>query len=59
MLKESHRDYHEDRMVLERMPAAALQVIEPELVLHLLVRLLTAPPGLDGRTNVLSGVSGA
>lgn len=47
MLQERKGDHAEECVVVKTSPAAALEVIEPELLLHLLVRLLADPARLD------------
>lgn len=47
MLEECERDHREQRVVVQPESRTALEVIEPEFVLQLLVRLLTAPAGLN------------
>jgi hypothetical protein len=47
VLQEAEGDQVQQRVVMQRSPTAALQMIEPELIFHLLMRLLAAPPGFD------------
>lgn len=47
VLEESEGDHSQERMVVESEPGATLEVVESQLLLHLLVRLLAAPPRLD------------
>jgi hypothetical protein len=49
MLEEGEGELAQERVVVQAAPAAALEVIEAELVLHLLVHLLADPAGLDRR----------
>ena len=48
MLQEREGDERHQRVAVQACPGAALEVVEPELILELLVRLLANPPGLDG-----------
>lgn len=48
VLEEAEREHAEERVAVKSPPAAPFVVVEPELVLHLLVRLLAAPARLDG-----------
>src|SRR3954463_1738086 len=47
MLQEQIRNQGQQRMPMQAPPRAALEVIEPEFFLELLVRLLTYPARLD------------
>ena len=49
MLEEGDGDQAQQRVVVQAGPRAALEVVEPELALELLVRLLADPAGLDRR----------
>jgi len=49
LLQEQERDQRQERMPVQTPPRAALEVIEAEFFLHLLVRLLADPARLDGR----------
>ena len=53
MLQEQIRDQRQQRMPVQPAPRAALEVIEPELFLELLVRLLAHPARLDERGQLL------
>ena len=53
MLEEGEGELAQERVVVQAAPAAALEVIEAELFLHLLVHLLADPAGLDRRSQVL------
>ena len=44
VLQEREGELAQQRMVVQATPGTALEVIEPELVLHLLVHLLYPPP---------------
>lgn len=48
MPEEAKREHVEEGVAVNPPPAAPFVVIAPELVLHLLVRLLAAPARLDG-----------
>lgn len=48
MLKEGIGDHGHQRMAVETLPGAALEVVETEFLLHLLMRLFTDPARLDG-----------
>ena len=47
MLQEREGELAQQRMVMQAMPGTTLEVIEPELFLHLLVHLLADPASLD------------
>ena len=47
VLEERVRDHGHQRMAMKTGPGAALEVVEAELLLHLLVRLLAHPARLD------------
>ncbi len=47
MLEEGKGDHRQERMVVQAPPAAALEVVEAELLLHLLVHLLADPAALN------------
>src|SRR5215207_291189 len=47
VLQEGGGDLAQQGVVVQTAPAAALEVVEAELVLHLLVHLLAHPAGLD------------
>jgi hypothetical protein len=47
-LQERVRDHGHERRSMKPCPGAALEVVEPELFLELLVRRLATPSGLDG-----------
>jgi hypothetical protein len=47
VLQEGEGDQHHQGMVVQAGPGSALEVVETELFLHLLVRLLADPAGLD------------
>jgi hypothetical protein len=47
VLQEGHGDRHHQRVVVQPVPGAALEVVETEFLLHLLVRLLADPTRLD------------
>lgn len=49
VLEKRQGDHHQKRMMVQAGPAAALEVIKPQLLLHLLVPLLTHPARLDPR----------
>ena len=58
VLEEGEGELAEEGMVVQATPAPALEVIQPELVLHLLVHLLADPAGLDQGGQVSSEASG-
>ena len=47
MLQEGEGEQAQERVVVQPAPAAALEVVEPQLVLELLVQLLADPARLD------------
>jgi hypothetical protein len=47
VLEEGERELAQERVVVQAAPAPALEVVETELVLQLLVHLLAHPAGLD------------
>ena len=47
VLEEGKRELAQERVMVQAAPAPALEVIEAQLVLHLLVHLLADPAGLD------------
>ncbi len=47
VLEEGGGDHHHQRVVVQPVPVAALEVVEAEFLLHLLVRLLADPARLD------------
>ena len=47
MLEESKGELAEEGVVVQPAPAPALEVVEAQLVLHLLVHLLASPARLD------------
>jgi hypothetical protein len=47
VLEEGKGDHRHERMVVQAPPAAALEVVETEFLLHLLVHLLADPAALD------------
>src|SRR5512145_1616312 len=49
VLEEGEGDHGEQGVVMQPQPGAALEVVEPQLVFELLVRLLAAPARLDRR----------
>ena len=49
MLEEGEGELAQERVVMQPAPAPALEMIEAELVLHLLVHLLADPARLDRR----------
>src|SRR4051812_46304662 len=52
-LQEGEGQQGQQRVVVQAAPGAALEVVEPQLVLELLVRLLAHPPALDQRRQGL------
>lgn len=48
MLKEGIRDHCHECVPVKALPGSALEVVEAEFFLHLLVGLLTDPSRLDG-----------
>src|ERR687889_277956 len=53
VLEEGEGEPAQERVVVQPAPGAALEVVEAELLLELLVRLLAHPPGLDRRRQLL------
>ena len=49
MLQEREGEHREQRVMVETEPPAAFEMVEAQLFLHLLVRLLAGPPRLDHR----------
>src|ERR671929_532415 len=47
VLQEGEGEQAQERVVVQPAPGAALEVVEPELVLELLVQLLAHPSRLD------------
>src|SRR5881275_3529248 len=47
VLEERERDHGHQRVPVQTGPGAALEMVEAELLLHLLVRLLAHPARLD------------
>ena len=59
MLKEGVRDHRHERVSVEALPGPALEVVEAEFFLHLLVGLLANPSCLDdGRQSAQVGLGG-
>ena len=50
-LQERERHQCQHRVVVQPAPGSPLEVIQPQLLLELLVRLLTRPPRLDRRNQ--------
>ena len=48
MLEEGVGDHRHERVPMKALPGSALEVIEAEFFLHLLMRLLADPSRLDG-----------
>src|SRR4051794_10559959 len=59
VLEERERDHGHQRVPVQTGPGAALEMVEAELLLHLLVRLLARPARLDpaGRSPSTAGPS--
>src|SRR3954453_10504163 len=55
VLQEGEGEPAQQRVVVQPAPRAALEVVEAELLLELLVRLLAHPARLDGRRQLLEG----
>src|SRR5690242_2439907 len=53
VLEERERDHGHQRVPVQAGPGAALEVVEAELLLHLLVRLLAHPARLDRGRQLL------
>src|SRR5919108_1985153 len=53
MLQEGERDHRQQRVMVQPGPGAALEVVEAELLFHLLMRLLARPARLDRRGECL------
>src|SRR4051812_24999321 len=53
MLEERERDHGHQRVPVQTGPGAALEMVEAELLLHLLVRLLAHPARLDRGPQLL------
>ena len=51
LLQKGEGDHREQRVVTEAAPRAALEVVEAEFFLQLLVGLLARPAGLDSRDD--------
>ena len=49
VLEECECGHREHGVVMKTMPRASLEMVEPEFLLHLLVRLLTRPSRFDRR----------
>ena len=47
VLEEGEGELAQERVVVQAAPAPALEVVQAQLVLHLLVHLLADPAGLD------------
>src|SRR3954453_13609334 len=54
-VEEGEGEPAQERVVVQPAPGAALEVVEAELLLELLVRLLAQPARLDGRRQLLEG----
>ena len=48
MLQEPERHQRHERMPMQPLPTAALEMVQAEFFLELLMRLLADPPCLDG-----------
>src|SRR4051795_10529852 len=55
VLQEGEGEPAQERVVVQPAPRAALEVVEAQLLLELLVRLLAHPARLDGRRQLLEG----
>src|SRR4051812_11117576 len=55
VLQEGEGEPAQERVVVQAAPGAALEVVEPQLLLELLVRLLAHPARLDQRRQLLQG----
>jgi hypothetical protein len=53
VLQEGERDHRHQRVPVQARPGAPLEVVEPQLPLELLVRLLAYPARLDQRRQLL------
>jgi hypothetical protein len=53
MLENGEGDHRHERAMVQASPAPVLEVVEPEFLLHLLVRLFAYPAALDQRRQVL------
>src|SRR3954453_16484699 len=53
--KEGEGEPAQERVVVQPAPGAALEVVEAQLLLELLVRLLAHPARLDGPRQLLQG----
>jgi hypothetical protein len=49
VLQEGEGDHGHERVPVQAGPGAALEVVEPQFLLHLLMRLLAHPASLDRR----------
>ena len=47
VLEEGEGELAQERVVVQAAPAPALEVVQAQLILHLLVHLLADPAGLD------------
>jgi hypothetical protein len=55
MLEEGESELAQERVVVQAAPGAAFEVIEAQLVLHLLVHLLADPAGAGGAGSISAG----
>jgi hypothetical protein len=53
VLAKGEGDHRHERMMVQALPAAALEVVEAELLLHVLVHLLANPAALDQQSQAL------
>ena len=56
VLEERERDHGHQRVPVQAGPGAALEVVEAQLLLELLVRLLAGPAALIAAASTVSGV---
>jgi hypothetical protein len=59
LLEERVGDHRHERVAVQAGPGSALEVVEAELLFHLLVRLLAGPARFDrGREHLQGRVGG-
>jgi hypothetical protein len=58
VLQEGHGEHHHERVVVQAVPTPALEVVEAEFFLHLLMRLFADPARLEQPNQALHGSIG-